>query len=322
MSITVSDPTRWFVFQYPRSFDEDSDESFFQSPYSNPYHTWDKDDYDANYDRETSYVNHTAFKNSFFYNSLHEYKLPYLFQTECIQQEYDIEGNYGKILGYENELYEHTLMEMVDVDISRAFIQRGLEYFKKGSKYLPLFLDFHYEVYNGNLSEWLEHIEQIFKNINEYVEWNTPKLIILKLCKNANNWIAEKRKELAALTNPLPTEEPTNKTTTLTTQQPIEVTTPESEETRIELDKKGHKIVMLKELGIIDDIKQRLKNKNPNISAKEISIFLSSVMGIKSETIRKALSGYEQNTKDDPKTKLAITKVKSELIKLGINLAT
>lgn len=304
MSIIVSDPTRWFVFQYPLSFDENSDESFFQSPYSNPYNTWDEDDYDANYDRETSYVHYIALKNSFFYNSLDEYKLPYLFQTECIQQECVIEGSNGEIIGYESELYEHTLMEMQDIDVRQVFIQRGLEYFKRDSKYLSLFLDFHYEVYSGNLSDWLDYVQQIFKNIDECVTSDTPSLIVLRLCKSANDWIAKKRKELA----------------TVLTLQPTEIPTLENEELRIELDTEGHKIVMLKELGIIDDIEQRLKNKNPNISAKEISIFLSSVMGVNSETIRKALSGYGQNTKDDPKTQKAIKKVKSEMAKWGIDL--
>ena len=52
----------------------------------------------------------------------------------------------------------------------------------------------------------------------------------------------------------------------------------------------------------------------------ELIGLILGLQGKKIEAVRKGISGYGQGTKDNPKTLKALNKVKSELLKFGIEL--
>lgn len=94
-------------------------------------------------------------------------------------------------------------------------------------------------------------------------------------------------------------------------------------ETNLELEKTAHKIVLLHELGVIGHLQKLREQKNSTLSDTKFAELIGLILGLqgkKIEAVRKGISGYGQGTKDDPKTPTALQKVRSELLKFGIEL--
>ncbi len=170
------DPTRWFVFEYPEGYNrifmesefiERSFDSFAHDPYKQPIR------------------NQADTGQNPFEVIIKEYCLRYFFFSE--QQP-------NKSMNW-----KHTPIEMTELNVNRAFMSRALEYY--GSKELTDFLDFHFNKFHSiEPNEWLNYVEQVFADAaDNYVDGATPVMKMIKFTKQANDWIAEKRKELAEL---------------------------------------------------------------------------------------------------------------------------
>ena len=219
MSIIVPpDPTRWFKFQYPKDavFEEEmyfSDTDYsFESQYKDPYLVFDSVGEHitrGTVDEPNHFYSHEDYLSFYSESTLFGFHLPYWFNTVPL---YDDAPPHEAItkedLSYRVKGYEHTLLEMWEVNVQIIFAKRSAEYFKKGE--LIEFLNFHYEYYgkrSTDLDEWLIYVEDIFKTISDYHPLSY--LDYLKMRKQANDWITEKRKELAALEGwPIIVEQP------------------------------------------------------------------------------------------------------------------
>ncbi|NBB18050.1 hypothetical protein GVN20_01670 [Runella sp. CRIBMP] len=294
MTITAHDPISYFVFFPPKGFqDADLIKGPIRYIHPNPYLI--SDEWGVKFE-------------------IFKFCLPYDFHSKPVYKEgADFFTDEPIPNDYILE-YKHTLVKMTESDVNKAFIKRAVEYYDMDrydespseSWYIHDYLHFHYSHYHYDLNNWLEYISQVFKEINKYIQ--LPQLYVLQIRKLVNNWIAEKRTELSELNGET------------IEQLPAVKAIKENAETQLELDSAGHKLVFLKELGVIDHLKNYCKAKKPSLNDTEFSKLLAPIIGINPDTIRKGLSGYGQGTNDDPKTQKALQKVKSELIKFGIEL--
>jgi hypothetical protein len=168
------DPTRWFVFEYPEGdnrifmefeFIERSFDSFAHDPYKQPIQ------------------NQEDIVQNPFEVIIKEYCLRYFFISE--QQP------------NKSKNWKHTPIEMTELDVNRAFVSRALEYY--GSNELTDFLEFHFNKFHSiEPKNWLDYVEKVFVDAGEiYVDGSTPTMTMVRIKKQANDWIVEKRKELA-----------------------------------------------------------------------------------------------------------------------------
>jgi hypothetical protein len=164
----------YFVFKYPKGFIPlDTNIWYLNAP--TPY-----DVYNSELDLDNQ-------------NPFEEYIVKY-----ALRYEFKREQNTDK----ENKLnsryfWKFTLLEMTELDVNRAFMSRALEYY--GSNELTDFLEFHFNKFHSiEPKNWLEYVEKVFVDAGEiYVDGSTPTMTMVKIKKQANDWIAEKRKELA-----------------------------------------------------------------------------------------------------------------------------
>lgn len=296
MALIVSDPTRYFVFEFPKNFSPFEEEPY-RTEYSNPY------------------LKPDPFGSVFEISIFH---LPYDFHSEPIYTE-DVEHFAGQEIpdNYIFE-YEHTLVEMTEQDVKKAFLKRAFEYYgydlneedSLGEWYIYRFLDYHYSLYHYDLDNWLDYVLQVFKDSSKYIK--KPQLTELKLRNKVNEWIVERRIELSRLNGE-----------SIEQQTPTVEVFEETIELDTELEKTAHKVVLLHELRVIEHLQKLCKEKNPTMSHTKFAELIGFILGLqgkKIEAVRKGLSGYGQKTRDDPKTKDALKKVKSELLKFGIEL--
>ncbi len=212
--------------------------------------------------------------------------------------------------------YRHTLVEMTEFDVNQIFFKRALQYYDidKRNNLIAYstrkFLDFHFSSYSDTSEKWLDHISTLVNDIHKYV--NISEIVTLRFRKLVNDWVERKREELAELKG-------------LTVNQISSMNTlEENEESSISIEKTTHKLVLLHELGVIECLQKVRKEKNPNLSDTQFAELVGSILGLQGkqiETVRKGISGYGRGGKDDPKTAKAFTKVKSELIKFGIEIS-
>ncbi len=144
-------------------------------------------------------------------------------------------------------------------------------------------------------------------------EFAYDSIVELRLKKKLVSWHNEKVNELENLLS-FPTEP---------TQPPAAATAEPPEVTALDITKVAHKVVLFHELGVIEPLKRFCQSKNPTLSDTQFADLVGSMMGFQGkqlETVRKALSGYGQGGSGDVKSAAAINKVKSELMKFGIEL--
>jgi hypothetical protein len=91
----------------------------------------------------------------------------------------------------------------------------------------------------------------------------------------------------------------------------------------IKLTKVAQKLILLHELGVVDQLRKRVQRDVPNFSDAALSKILAAFMGdeINEETIRKGLSSYgHSGVRGNVKTMKAFNEVKSYLQRFGIKL--
>lgn len=228
----------------------------------------------------------------------------------------DARGLYGYLIlepnkGIENSKYSRIdcyfpfepTIEEVEIEMSEILI----EIYKKD--FLFEFLDYHF-------NNCFESTEDFLNYFNIFLKKYYPSNVaaFLDMSKKLRQWLNNK---LDVYRIHLDEE---SKDNFWFQQLPTVEVDEKNTEIQLELDISGHKIVFLKELGVIDFLNKVFKAKNPSLNQTEFSKLLAPIIGINSETLRKGLSGYGQKTKDDPKSKDALNKVKSELLKFGIEL--
>ncbi len=119
--------------------------------------------------------------------------------------------------------YGVVFEKMTYNEVSEALYHRLEHHYREGS--VQSFLDYHFVKFTSNLSEWLDFVEQIISNIDSY-EYQTfwgamPQIVILKIKKQANDWIVEKRKELAELNGQTIANTPPNPQTVEVENKPV-----------------------------------------------------------------------------------------------------
>ncbi|WP_298357298.1 hypothetical protein [Runella sp.] len=172
--IWVTPPLRLFVFNAPKGF----------LPIKNEvYYTYRKNPYEV-YDEETPNLDTDP-----FVEEIKPFHLRYFFKTE---ENLTADGKFAE-QGY----WKHTFAEMTELKVLQAFFNRLFEYYETDQ--VELFLDFHYNSYRGDLDEWLDKVTSFFEKMYFYTDEHPPKIAYLRVKKNADKWIAEKRKELAEL---------------------------------------------------------------------------------------------------------------------------
>lgn len=158
----------------------------------------------------------------------------------------------------------------------------------------------------------IQFLDYLKTGVKEY-NFHSFSIAWLRLKKKILTWHNEKVNELKNLLGFL----------TESTQPAAAEEVEETELTPLEITAVAHKVVLFHELGIIEPLKKLCKNKNPTLSDKKFAKLVGGIMGFQGtqiETIRKALSGYGQGGESDVRSRAALDKVKSELMKFGIEL--
>ncbi|MCP1381913.1 hypothetical protein [Runella salmonicolor] len=183
-----SDPKHYFQFKYPdvdhlphyiipnSGYDEpfEADINSFCTRYIDPYAILDED---SNYKIEVP-----------------QFHLPYKYNSSILyRDEEDLDEYTGDFI--------HKLVRMTELDVSKAFIRRAIEYYNldiddNSHPNFVKFLNFHYSKFTGDLNQWLDHVAQIFQNINNYVDEGTATLTIRNVKSLSQDWINQQGNEL------------------------------------------------------------------------------------------------------------------------------
>ena len=139
-----------------------------------------------------------------------------------------------------------------------------------------------------------------------YVDGATPVIKMIKLKKQVNDWIAEKRKELAELMG-----EQTPNTGV------IQVV--EAEIDPIVFERLSHKLVYLHEIGVYDFLAAKYKG----LDKTPFATLVASMSGITDpkeiENLRKCISYIGIKDTKNPINKTSLKAVRAELLKIGIS---
>lgn len=181
--------------------------------------------------------------------------------------------------------------------------------FNLGQEFKELALSHYF--YTKNIRPDADDLEAV----NLLERYNMDFKILTEMLDNAN--------ELLILAETI--QETLNNTRKLLTETSLKMNTlEENEESSILIEKTTHKLVLLHELGVIECLQKVRKEKNPNLSDSQFADLVGSILGLQGKqitTVRKGISGYGRGGQDDPKTDRAFRKVKSELIKFGIEIS-
>ncbi len=89
----------------------------------------------------------------------------------------------------------------------------------------------------------------------------------------------------------------------------------------LDIEKAGHKILILHELGVLDNLRKNYSILNIDTNTN-LSKLLAPLLNEKTETIRKALENIHERKPKGIINKVSVRKVKAELSKLGIETKT
>jgi hypothetical protein len=293
---------KYFVYRYPKYFK--FDESIFPPVYF-------MDDGGCSWDEETGYL---LFEDGDTYRYRCGGRL-----NEYSDSVWMIPWPYEVIIPPGPPEQDLLFLYPTSIDSPEDEVKAVLKFFLRRlpheeRRYDPDGVEIHI-VFLEDILDYQLHQHNDNSGFLDYIKTYLPKVINansipeLRIRNRILKWHSEKVKELQALKAGQPDDE--------------EATAEAEPANVMELEYIAHKVVALHELGIIDRLKDICKGKNPTLTDARFAELLCALTGIpqgSKEAVRKGLSGYGRGTRDDPKTPNAIQKVRSQLMKYGIEL--